>query len=217
VTCPQVGSHGRDTLGIFRVHQFEKVEQFAITSPADDESWAAMEEMLGNAEAFYASLGLPYRVVNIVSGELNLAAAKKYDLEAWFPASSTYRELVSCSNCTDYQARRLGVRMRAPKAVDGEAKKEFVHMLNSTLTATERTLCCVLENWQEEGGVRVPPVLMPYMMGIEFIPFRKALGPKGKLTDLPGAAQGVVVPPAAAAAAAAAAVSNGEAASMSTA
>ncbi|KAL6774475.1 TSS2 [Auxenochlorella protothecoides x Auxenochlorella symbiontica] len=108
-TCfrKEAGSHGRDTLGIFRVHQFEKVEQFVITSPAEDASWRAFEEMITNSEEFYASLDLPYRVVNIVSGELNNAAAKKYDLEAWFPASQTYRELVSCSNCLDYQVWRL--------------------------------------------------------------------------------------------------------------
>jgi seryl-tRNA synthetase len=212
-TCfrKEAGSHGRDTLGIFRVHQFEKVEQFVITSPADDASWAALDEMVGNAEAFYASLGLPYRVVNIVSGELNSAAAKKYDLEAWFPASATYRELVSASNCTDYQSRRLEVRMRTVKGPGGEAaKKEYVHMLNSTLSATERTLCCVLENWQEAGGVRVPPALRPFMMGIEFIPFRRRLDPKGKLVDLPGALAGVALPGLAPQA-------DGPAASMSTA
>jgi seryl-tRNA synthetase len=113
-TCfrKEAGSHGRDTLGIFRVHQFEKVEQFVIASPEGDASWKIFEEMLTNAEEFYQGLGLPYRVVNIVSGELNNAAAKKYDLEAWFPASAAHRELVSCSNCTDYQSRRLEVRVR---------------------------------------------------------------------------------------------------------
>ena len=97
------------------------------------------------------NLGLPYRVINIVSGALNDAAAKKYDLEAWFPASKTYRELVSCSNCTDFQARRVEVRLRSQAAPGQEQKKEYVHMLNSTLTATERTLCCVLENYQARG------------------------------------------------------------------
>ena len=107
------GGQGRNGLSAYkhpihlcdlcRVHQFEKVEQFYVTSPADNASWEAFEEMIANAEEFYQKLGLPYRVVNIVSGELNNAAAKKYDLEAWFPASKTYRELVSCSNCTDYQ------------------------------------------------------------------------------------------------------------------
>ena len=191
-TCfrKEAGSHGRDTLGIFRVHQFEKVEQFVLTSPHDDESWKMLDQMIANSEDFYQSLGLSYQVVNIVSGELNNAAAKKYDLEAWFPASATFRELVSCSNCTDYQSRRLDIRLRSSKVPGEEVKKEYVHLLNSTLSATERTLCCLLENWQEEGGVRVPPVLQPYMMGLEFIPFRKQYA-KGKLVDLPGAAKGI--------------------------
>lgn len=111
-TCfrQEVGSHGRDTRGIFRVHQFEKVEQFCLTSPHDNKSWEMFDEMISNAEEFYQDLGIPYRVVNIVSGALNHAAAKKLDLEAWFPGSSAFRELVSCSNCLDYQARRLLVR-----------------------------------------------------------------------------------------------------------
>lgn len=185
-TCfrKEVGSHGRDTLGIFRVHQFEKVEQFCITPPDGNASWEMMEEMLTNAEDFYNSLGIPYRVVNIVSGELNNAAAKKYDLEAWFPASQTYRELVSCSNCTDYQSRHLDIRLRTPKNQGGESVKGFVHLLNSTMTATERTLCCVLENYQTPEGVKVPEVLQPFMMGIDFIPFRKMFDAKDKLTDI---------------------------------
>ncbi|KAK9805154.1 hypothetical protein WJX72_002468 [[Myrmecia] bisecta] len=185
-TCfrKEAGSHGRDTLGIFRIHQFEKVEQFFVTSPYKNKSWEALEEMLTNAEDFYSALGLPYQVVNIVSGELNNAAAKKYDLEAYFPASKKYRELVSCSNCTDYQSRRLDVRLRTPKIPGGEQKKEFVHMLNCTLTATERTLCCLLENYQTPDGVRVPEALLPYMPGgITFIPFRKAFDAKGKLNS----------------------------------
>jgi seryl-tRNA synthetase len=192
-TCfrKEAGSHGRDTLGIFRVHQFEKVEQFVMTSPHDDESWKMLDEMIANSEDFYQSLGISYQIVNIVSGELNNAAAKKYDLEAWFPASATFRELVSCSNCTDYQSRRLEIRLRSPKVPGVEAKKEYVHLLNSTLSATERTLCCLLENWQEEGGVRVPPALRPFMMGLEFIPFRKQFDAKGKLVDVPNAAKGI--------------------------
>lgn len=133
-------------------------------------------------------LEIPYRVVNIVSGELNAAAAKKYDLEAWFPASRAHRELVSCSNCTDYQARRLDVRVRLPQqpapvkgAPAAPPRKGHAHMLNSTLAATERALCCVLENYQEAGGVRVPAALCPFMMGIEFIPFVKAFDTKGLL------------------------------------
>ncbi|KAL6603480.1 hypothetical protein ACP70R_043841 [Stipagrostis hirtigluma subsp. patula] len=171
-TCfrKEAGSRGRDTAGIFRVHQFEKIEQFCITSPNGNDSWEMLEEMIKNSEDFYKELGLPYRVVSIVSGALNDAAAKKYDLEAWFPASKTYRELVSCSNCTDYLARRLETRYVQKKNYD--TSKKFVHMLNSTLTATERTICCILENYQKEDGVEVPKVLQPYMGGTEFIPFR---------------------------------------------
>jgi hypothetical protein len=132
------------------VHQFEKVEQFVVTAPED--SAAAQEEMIATAEAFYQSLGLGYRVVNIVSGELNNAAAKKYDLEAWFPTLATYRELVSCSNCTDYQARAMEVRCGAKKADGGP--KRYCHFLNSTLVATTRTLCCVLENYQVRARER---------------------------------------------------------------
>ncbi|KAL6765757.1 seryl-tRNA synthetase [Haematococcus lacustris] len=188
-TCfrKEAGSHGRDQMGIFRIHQFEKVEQFCITSPEGNASWDAMEEMLGNAEAFYQSLNIPYHVVNIVSKELNNAASKKYDLEAWFPASKAFRELVSCSNCLDYQSRRLDIRVRTPKN-QGPAEastKAFVHMLNSTLTATERTMCCLLENYQTPEGVTVPEALRPFMMGIDFIPFRKTYDAKGKLIDKP--------------------------------
>ncbi|CAI0378060.1 unnamed protein product [Linum tenue] len=166
----EAGSHGRDTLGIFRVHQFEKVEQFCVTSPNGTDSWDMHEEMIKNSEDFYKSLNLPYQVIAIVSGALNDAAAKKYDLEAWFPASKTYRELVSCSNCTDYQSRRLEIRYGQKKG--NEAAKQYAHLLNSTLTATERTLCCILENYQKEDGVEVPEVLRPYLGGKSFIPFQ---------------------------------------------
>lgn len=160
-TCfrQEVGSHGRDTRGIFRVHQFQKVEQFCLTAP--DDSWRQMDEMAANAEAFCQSLGLPYRLVNIVSGELNNAAAKKLDLEAWFPGSGAFRELVSCSNCTDFQARRLRVRYGQTKKMDSAV--EYVHMLNGTMCATTRVICAILENYQEEDGVRVPQVLQAFM------------------------------------------------------
>ncbi|XP_022145958.1 serine--tRNA ligase [Momordica charantia] len=166
----EAGSHGRDTLGIFRVHQFEKVEQFCMTSPNGNDSWDMHEEMIKNSEDFYKTLNLPYQVVAIVSGALNDAAAKKYDLEAWFPASQTYRELVSCSNCTDYQSRRLEIRYGQKKS--NEQTKQYVHLLNSTLTATERTLCCILENYQKEDGVEIPEVLQPFMGGKTFLPFK---------------------------------------------
>ena len=136
--------------------------------------------MLSSAEEFYQSLGFPYRVVCIVSGELNDAAVKKYDLEAWFPGQQTYRELVSCSNCTDYQARGVGTRCGIKKTAKGAggqealaARASYVHMLNSTLCATGRGICCLLENYQTEDGVKVPDVLVPFMGGIDFLPFKR--------------------------------------------
>ncbi|RVW53278.1 Serine--tRNA ligase [Vitis vinifera] len=174
----EAGSHGRDTLGIFRVHQFEKVEQFCITSPNGNDSWDMHEEMIKNSEDFYKMLNIPYQVVAIVSGALNDAAAKKYDLEGWFPASQTYRELVSCSNCTDYQSRRLEIRYGQKKS--NEQIKQYVHLLNSTLTATERTICCILENYQKEDGVEVPEPLRPFMGGKTFLPFQTAQQQKPK-------------------------------------
>lgn len=169
-TCfrKEAGSHGRDTLGIFRVHQFDKVEQFVLTGPDGDASWAEMDSLMANAEAFYKALALPHRVVGIVSGKLNKAAAKKYDVEGWYPSSGEYRELVSCSNCTDYQARRLGTRYGTKKM--GEREKRYVHMLNSTLCATTRVLCCILENYQTVDGVMVPEPLRA-LVGTDFFPF----------------------------------------------
>jgi len=155
----EAGSHGKDTLGIFRVHRFEKVEQFIFCQP--EESWNFFEELIINAEDLYKELKLPYRIVNIASGELNDNAAKKYDLEAWFPASNTYRELVSCSNCLDYQARKL--KIRTGKVGSQEAKK-IVHTLNATAIATERTICSILENYQnEDHSITIPEVLQKYM------------------------------------------------------
>ncbi|TPX37975.1 serine---tRNA ligase [Synchytrium microbalum] len=173
-TCfrKEAGSAGRDNWGIFRVHQFEKIEQFVLTDP--EKSWEMHEEMLEAAELFYQSLGIPYHVISIVSGALNNAAAKKYDLEAWFPFQTTYKELVSCSNCTDYQSRRLEIRYGAKKLND--TVKKYVHCLNCTLTATERTICCILENYQTETGVVVPEVLRPYMRGKSFFPYKKIPG-----------------------------------------
>ncbi len=162
-TCfrQEVGSHGRDTRGIFRVHQFEKIEQFCITDPNNNKSWEMLEEMIGNAEEFNKLLGLPYRVITIVSGALNNAAAKKYDLEAWFPGSGAFRELVSCSNCTDYQSRRLRIRFGQTKKLNEEV--QFVHMLNATMCATTRTICAILENFQVEDGIIVPEAIRPFM------------------------------------------------------
>ncbi|KAK2777524.1 Cytosolic seryl-tRNA synthetase [Onygenales sp. PD_12] len=179
-TCyrKEAGSHGKEVLGIFRIHQFEKIEQFVMTKPED--SWKAFDDMISNSEEFYKSLGLSYRVVDIVSGALNNAAARKHDLEAWFPFQNTYKELVSCSNCTDYQSRALEIRYR-PKKDDEkdspeENKKTYVHALNATLCATERTLCCLLENYQTETGIIVPEVLRKYIPGQPTeIPYTKEL------------------------------------------
>jgi len=163
----EAGSHGRDVWGLFRIHQFEKIEQFCITTP--EESCAMHDKMLAVAEEFYQSLDIPYRVVSIVSGALNDAAAKKYDLEAWFPGYEEYKELVSCSNCTDYQSRALEIKCGQRK--QGDETIKYVHMLNGTLCATERCMCCLVENYQTEKGVRVPRVLQPFMGGVEFLEF----------------------------------------------
>lgn len=168
----EAGAHGKDTWGIFRVHQFEKVEQFVLCAPED--SWEAHEKMIKTSEEFMQSLGLPYRVINIVSGALNDAAAKKYDLEAWFPGYEDFRELVSCSNCLDYQSRNVNIRLRDN---NNSKEKKYVHMLNGTLCATERTLCCILENYQTETGLKVPEVLQPYV-GTDFIPYKEDRLPK---------------------------------------
>lgn len=175
----EAGSHGKDAWGIFRVHAFEKIEQFVLAEP--EKSWEEFDRMIGMSEEFYKSLGLPYRVVGIVSAELNNAAAKKYDLEAWFPYQQEYKELVSCSNCTDYQSRNLEIRCGVKKM--SEREKKYVHCLNSTLCATQRALCCVLENYQTEDGLIVPEVLRKYIPGEpEFLPFMKEL-PKNSTSN----------------------------------
>ncbi|MEE3324754.1 serine--tRNA ligase [Methanosphaera sp.] len=169
-TCfrKEAGSHGKDTLGIFRVHQFEKVEQFIYATP--EESSNEHKKLLEVTEDIYKKLGLPYRVVSIVSSALNDNAAIKYDLEAWFPGSETYRELVSCTNCKDYQARKI--KTRVGKAGSGDSK--MLHTLNSTAIATERTMCCILENYQQEdGSIKIPEVLVPYMNGKTIIEAKK--------------------------------------------
>lgn len=163
----EAGAHGKETWGIFRVHQFDKVEQFVLSAP--EESERIHQEMLQVSEEFYQSLGLNYQIVEIVSGGLNNTAARKFDLEAWFPSYGEYKELVSCSNCTDYQSRDLKIKM------DGEVG-EFVHLLNGTLCATQRTICCLLENYQTDGGVVVPKVLRPYMGGLELMEWAEGEG-----------------------------------------
>lgn len=172
-TCfrKEAGSSGKDVLGLFRVHQFEKVEQFVLCDPSKSEEMH--EELMRVTEEFYQSLGIPYRIVSIVSGALNNAAVKKYDLEAWFPGSGCYRELVSNSNCTDYQSRQLKIRFGV-KTVENK-QTEYVHLLNCTLVATERTMCAVLENYQTDAGIRIPevlqPFLAPYLDNPSFVPF----------------------------------------------
>jgi seryl-tRNA synthetase len=163
----EAGSHGRDVWGLFRIHQFEKIEQFCYCKP--EESKAMHDEMVGVAEEFYQSLEIPYRVVEIVTGALNDAAARKYDLEAWFPGYEEFKELVSCSNCTDYQARALQIKCGTRKQGDDAIK--YCHMLNGTLCATERAMCCIVENYQTDSGLRIPRVLQPFMGGTEFLPY----------------------------------------------
>ncbi|GBC75222.1 Serine--tRNA ligase [archaeon HR06] len=157
----EAGTHGKDTKGIFRVHHFEKVEQFIFCKPEDSQRYH--EEMLRNAEDFFQSLGIPYRVVLLCTADLGKVASKTYDIEAWFPAQKKYREVISCSNCKDYQARRLKIMYREKP----HEKAKYVHTLNSTLVATERTLIAIMENYQEGNSIVIPEVLRPYMNGLD--------------------------------------------------
>jgi seryl-tRNA synthetase len=159
----EVGTHGRYTKGIFRVHQFNKIEQFVFSLP--EQSWEIHEELQQNCEELYQGLGLHYRIVNVCTGDLGIIAAKKYDTEAWM-ADGEYREVGSNSNCTDYQARRLNIRYRMK---EGQAPTGFVHTLNNTALAS-RTMIMVLEQHQQaDGSVFLPEVLRPYMNGLEVI------------------------------------------------
>jgi seryl-tRNA synthetase len=165
----EAGAHGKDTRGMFRTHQFNKIEQFVFCTP--EESWKLHEELIQNAEELVQKLELPYRVVNVCTGDIGTVAAKKYDIEVWMPAQNAYREVVSCSNCTDYQARRLGIRYREK---EGAPPKGVVHTLNSTAIATGRTIVAILENFQQEDGtVVVPKVLRKYMGDIEKIKLKR--------------------------------------------
>ncbi len=160
-TCfrKEAGSHGKDTKGIFRVHQFNKVEQVVFTTP--DESWKIHEELLKNCENFFKLLKIPFRTVNICTGDIGTVAAKKYDVEAWMPTQQKYREVASCSNCTAYQANRLGIRYRLKK---GSEEKEPLHTLNSTMVATTRAIVAILENFQKpDGSIKIPAALQKYM------------------------------------------------------
>lgn len=161
----EAGAHGKDTRGIFRTHQFNKVEQFILCTPED--SWTMHEELIGNAEELVQKLGLPHQVVNVCTGDIGTVAAKKYDIETWMPAQNKYREIISCSNCTDYQARRLNIKYREK---EGAPTKGFVHTLNSTALATGRTMVAILGNYQQkDGSVVIPEVLRTYMKGTERI------------------------------------------------
>jgi len=154
----EVGAHGLSDRGIWRVHQFTKVEQIIICKP--DESWKHHEELLKNAIDLWDSLNLHYKVVNICTGDMGSVAAKKYDLEAWLPGAGEYKEVVSCSNCTDYQANRLRMRYRTPEG------NSAVHTLNSTAVATSRALVAIIEqNQNADGSVEIPKSLIPYMNG----------------------------------------------------
>jgi seryl-tRNA synthetase len=152
----EAGAHGKDTKGIFRVHQFNKIEQFIFCKPED--SWKMHEELINNAEEVFQKLEIPYRIVNICTGEIGIVAAKKYDLEAWMPVQNTYREMVSCSNCTTYQSIRLNIKYGR---VGGE--KEYLHTLNSTAVATPRAIVAIIENHQQaDGSIKIPKALIPY-------------------------------------------------------
>ena len=152
----EAGTYGKDTRGIFRVHQFDKVEMFSFCHP--DKSWEEHEMLLAMEEGIVQALGLPYRVVNVAAGDLGASAAKKFDIEAWIPSQETYREITSCSNTTDYQARRLKARFKS------ERGNRLVHTLNGTTVAVGRTLLALMENFQQaDGSIEIPEALRPYV------------------------------------------------------
>ena len=160
----EAGSYGRDTRGLIRQHQFEKVEMVQIVHP--DDSFAALEAMTTHAENILRKLGLPYRVVTLCGGDIGFAAAKTYDIEVWLPAQNAYREISSCSNCTDFQARRMQARYRDPET----RKTELLHTLNGSGLAVGRTLIAILENYQQaDGSVEVPEALRSYMGGVDAV------------------------------------------------
>ena len=153
----EAGAHGKDQKGIFRVHQFEKIEQFIFCRP--EESWEEHEKMIKNTEEFYQQLQIPYRLMLLSSGDMGKVSAKTYDIEAWMAGQNAYREIVSCSNCIDYQSRRLKIRFRDKSNED----TKYIHTLNSTLIAIERTMVAILENNQtKDGHVKIPKVLQKY-------------------------------------------------------
>ncbi len=159
----EAGSYGRDTRGLIRMHQFDKVEMVQLVSP--ETSWDALEEMVGHAEKVLQLLELPYRVITLCTGDMGFSAAKTYDLEVWLPAQNTYREISSCSNCADFQARRMQARVRG-----ADGKPTLLHTLNGSGLAVGRTLVAVLENYQQaDGRIEVPQVLRSYMGGLTHI------------------------------------------------
>ena len=154
----EAGAHGKDQKGIFRVHQFEKVEQFVFSRPED--SWKEHEKMIAITEEFFQKLEIPYRVMLLSSGDMGKISAKTYDLETWMPGQNAYRETASCSNCLEYQARRLKIRFRDRTNED----TKYVHTLNSTLVATERTMVAIIENFQtKDGHIEIPKQLQKYV------------------------------------------------------
>jgi seryl-tRNA synthetase len=164
----EAGSYGRDTRGLIRQHQFDKVEMVQVVSP--EKSYDTLDEMVGQAEAILQKLGLPYRVITLCTGDMGFSAAKTFDLEVWLPAQNTYREISSCSNTEAFQARRMQARFR-----NAQGKPEFVHTLNGSGLAVGRTLVAVLENYQNaDGSVTVPEALRPYMRGVERLEVAKA-------------------------------------------
>ena len=160
----EAGSHGKDTRGMLRQHQFEKVELVHIVRPQD--SYDALEELTSSAEKILQKLGLHYRTVVLCTGDMGFAAAKTYDIEVWLPGQQRYREISSCSNCEDFQARRMQARWRNPET----GKPELVHTLNGSALAVGRTLIAVMENCQDAAGrIHIPKVLQPYMGGAKII------------------------------------------------
>ena len=154
----EAGAHGKDQKGIFRVHQFEKIEQFVFSKP--DDSWNQHEKMITITEEFFQKLEIPYRIALLSSGDMGKISAKTYDLEVWMAGQNAYREVASCSNCLDYQSRRLKIRFRDKTNED----TQYAHTLNSTLVATERTMVAIMENFQtKDGHVNIPNVLQKYM------------------------------------------------------
>jgi seryl-tRNA synthetase len=152
----EAGAHGKDTKGIFRVHQFEKVEQFIFCK--QDDSWKYYEELINNEEDLLQKLNIPYHRIEMCTGDIGIVAAKKVDLEGWFPSQQKYRELTSASNCTDWQSLRLDIKY------DDKGERKYVHTLNATGIAVQRTIAAIAENYYNENGtITVPEVLVPYM------------------------------------------------------